>query len=98
MGIDYTKRPATPAAQPAPPPAQPATPPAQPATPPAPPQVSQSKVTLTKAAPTVSLAKHGGTRGMLHVNLNWDAKPPERGLFKKQTQLDLDLGCLFEFS
>ena len=39
--------------------------------------VSLSKVTLTKAAPTVSLSKHGGQRGMLHVNLNWDAKPPE---------------------
>jgi tellurite resistance protein TerA len=55
-------------------------------------------VTLTKSAPTVSLSKHGGTRGMMHVNLNWDAKPPERGFFKKQSELDLDLGCLFEFS
>lgn len=60
--------------------------------------VSLSKVRLTKAAPTVSLAKHGGTRGMLQVNLNWDAKPPARGLFKKTSQLDLDLGCLYEFA
>ena len=60
--------------------------------------VSLSKVTLTKAAPTVSLSKHGGQRGMLHVNLNWDAKPPERGFFRKTSALDLDLGCLYEFS
>lgn len=60
--------------------------------------VSLSKVTLTKAAPTVSLSKHGGQRGMLHVNLNWDAKPPERGFFRKTAALDLDLGCLYEFS
>jgi tellurite resistance protein TerA len=55
-------------------------------------------VRLTKAAPTVSLAKHGGSSGMLHVNLNWDARPPAKGLFKKTQQLDLDLGCLYEFA
>jgi tellurite resistance protein TerA len=55
-------------------------------------------VTLTKSAPTVSLTKHGGAGGLLRVNLNWDAKPPERGFFKKNTPLDLDLGCLYEFS
>jgi tellurite resistance protein TerA len=60
--------------------------------------VSLSKVTLTKAAPSVSLSKHGGSKGMLQVNLNWDARPPARGLFKKTSQLDLDLGCLYEFS
>ncbi len=87
MGIDYTKRPA---AQPAS--AQPTS--AQPTSA----QVSLSKVRLTKAAPSVSLTKHGGVRGMLQVNLNWDARPPARGLFKKNTALDLDLGCLYEFS
>jgi tellurite resistance protein TerA len=46
----------------------------------------------------VSLTKHGGSRGVLAVNLNWDAKPPEKGFFKKYAQLDLDLGCLYEFS
>jgi tellurite resistance protein TerA len=60
--------------------------------------ISTSKVILTKAAPSVSLTKHGGQRGVLHVNLNWDAKPPGRGLFHKTTPLDLDLGCLYEFS
>jgi tellurite resistance protein TerA len=91
MGIDYTKRPA--AAAPAAPQA-PATGPAASAAAP----VRLSKVTLTKAAPTVSLTKHGGASGLLRVNLNWDVKAPERGFFKKNTQLDLDLGCLFEFT
>jgi tellurite resistance protein TerA len=83
MGIDYNKRPGA-----APEPAAP-----EPAAP-----VSMSKVTLTKAAPTVSLTKHGGASGTLRVNLNWNAKPPARGLFKKTVSLDLDLGCLYEFS
>lgn len=91
MGIDYTKRPS--AAPPAPPSAPPSPPPPGAAGP-----VSLSKVTLTKAAPTVSLSKHGGATGTLRVNLNWDVKPPERGFFRKNTQLDLDLGCLYEFA
>jgi tellurite resistance protein TerA len=79
MGIDYTKKPATPPAATAAP-------------------VSLSKVTLTKAAPSVSLTKHGASRGMLKVNLNWDVRPPEKGFFKKTIPLDLDLGCLYEFA
>jgi tellurite resistance protein TerA len=71
---------------------------AAPDTQPSDPPVSLSKVTLTKAAPSVSLTKHGGAGGALRVNLNWDVKPPERGFFRKNTQLDLDLGCLYEFS
>ena len=55
-------------------------------------------MTLTKAAPTVSLTKHGGASGTLRVNLNWDARPPAKGFFRKNTSLDLDLGCLYEFS
>ena len=86
MGIDYTKRPA------------PSTAPA--AAPPAP--VSLSKVTLTKSAPTVSLTKQGSATGLLRVNLNWNARPPGQGgggLFKKApAALDLDLGCLYEFT
>jgi tellurite resistance protein TerA len=86
MGIDYNKKPAAPPAA-APPPA------------PAAGSVSLAKVTLTKSAPTVSLSKHGGASGSLRVNLNWDAKPAAaRGFFKKNTQLDLDLGCLYEFT
>jgi tellurite resistance protein TerA len=74
MGIDYTKRPPTPA-------------------------VSLNKVTLTKAAPSVSLTKHGAAGGVLRVNLNWNARPVERGFFRKAApSLDLDLGCLYEFT
>ena len=37
----------------------------------------------------------------MRVNLNWNARPPQErgGLFKRPTPpLDLDLGCLYEFS
>jgi tellurite resistance protein TerA len=68
--------------------------------------VSLSKVTLTKAAPTVSLSKHGGGGGIggeLRVNLNWTSRPPSAGggLFKRARQtedIDLDLGCLYELA
>ncbi len=85
MAIDYTKRP----------PAAPAAP-----TPPAA-GVSLSKVTLTKASPTVSLTKQ---TGRLRVNLNWDARPDsgEQGGFLKRLApprpIDLDLGCLYELA
>ena len=65
--------------------------------PPAAEPAAPPKVVLTKAAPQVSLTKHGG--GTLRVNLNWNARPPGGGgLFRKTQQLDLDLGCLFEFT
>ena len=65
--------------------------------------VSLSKVTLTKSAPTVSLSKQVGGRaasGELRVNLNWNSRPQSSGLFKRQSSgsIDLDLGCLYEFS
>ncbi|HEY2299806.1 MAG TPA: hypothetical protein VGH43_18900 [Jatrophihabitans sp.] len=83
MPIDYTKRPN----QPEPPAQAPQPAPAGPSAP----------VVLTKAAPSVSLAKSSG--GMLRVNLNWNARPTEpRGFFRKaDPSLDLDLGCLYEF-
>lgn len=67
--------------------------------------MSLSKVTLTKAAPTVSLTK-SATSGMLRVNLNWTARSAEpstggflkRALAGAQPGIDLDLGCLYEFS
>ncbi|MGG7613857.1 TerD family protein, partial [Streptomyces sp. ZG43] len=59
-------------------------------------------VTLTKAAPSVSLAKQGATTGALHVNLNWQAPPAPRGWFARnaapQAPLDLDLGALYELA
>ena len=83
MPIDYTKRPNQPAQT---------TP--QPGQPPA----ASAPVVLTKAAPTVSLAK--SSSGTLRVNLNWNARPSEpRGFFRKaEPTLDLDLGCLYEFT
>jgi tellurite resistance protein TerA len=85
MGIDYTKRAK---ADPAP-----AT-----AGAPADGPVSLNKVVLTKSAPSVSLTKHAAASGVLRVNLNWNARPQGKGgLFHKTQQLDLDLGCLYEF-
>src|SRR4051812_37293996 len=105
MPIDYTKRPATPPPPPPPPPPAAAAPPppppaaAAPPPPPPPPAAPSGPVVLTKAAPTVSLTKSGGAGGLLRVNLNWNARPPgSAGLFRKVQQLDLDLGCLFEFT
>ena len=72
--------------------------------------VSLSKVTLTKAAPAVSLTKQGSTGGVLRVNLNWNARPAGQpagggGFLKRLTQaaagggaIDLDLGCLYEYA
>ncbi|QFQ95378.1 Tellurium resistance [Streptomyces phaeolivaceus] len=83
---------------PAPPP-----PPAPPAAPPAP--VRLSKVTLTKEAPAVSLAKQGGTSGAMRVNLNWEVRKQFKGWGSKlgravamHADLDLDLCALFELS
>ncbi|MGV4986539.1 TerD family protein [Streptomyces sp. NRAIS4] len=100
-------RPATASATPPPPPATaPATPPvtmpAPPVTPPAPRPVRLSKVTLTKAAPSVSLAKQGGTSGAMRVNLNWQMRkePSGRGVRwgLGQGDLDLDLCALYELA
>lgn len=72
--------------------------------PPAPPQgppVSLSKVTLTKQAPTVSLSKGSGGSGVIRANLNWTQRQTGGGFFKRLAasggDIDLDLGCLFEF-
>jgi tellurite resistance protein TerA len=93
MGIDYTKRPATPAPQAQSQQSQQSQSAGAP--------VSLSKVTLTKSAPAVSLTKQGSSTGMLRVNLNWNARPGGggSGLFKRSApSLDLDLGCLYEFT
>jgi tellurite resistance protein TerA len=81
------------AVQPPPPPA----PPAQP--------VRLSKVTLTKAAPAVSLAKQGGMSGAMRVNLNWEVRKQFSGWGSKRgravamhADLDLDLCALYELT
>ncbi|KFG76941.1 TerD family protein [Streptomyces mutabilis] len=94
-----------PVAQPAPPAAQPAAaPPPPPAAPPAEP-VRLTKVTLTKAAPSVSLTKQGGTSGGMRVNLNWEVRKQFSGWARKlgrpvamHDDLDLDLCCLYELT
>jgi tellurite resistance protein TerA len=71
--------------------------------------VSLSKVTLSKAAPTVSLAKKGESQGAMRVNLNWSSgaptQPTKKGFFAKlaaaataPSAVDLDLGCLYELA
>lgn len=61
--------------------------------------VSLSKVSLTKAAPKVSLTKASAAGGMLRVNLNWTARPARTGLFARSAPpIDLDLGCLYEYT
>ncbi|MEU7426208.1 TerD family protein [Streptomyces sp. NPDC040750] len=94
------------------PPTVPVTPPvtvpppvaAPPAAPPAPAAqpVRLSKITLTKAAPSVSLAKQGGTSGTMRVNLNWQTREQasgHRGRWGgRQTDLDLDLCALYELA
>ncbi|MFJ4616575.1 TerD family protein [Streptomyces sp. NPDC088812] len=93
---------------PPPPPTPPATvPPPVPRIPPPPPAapVRLTKVTLTKAAPSVSLTKQGGTSGALRVNLNWEVRKQFSGWGSKRgraialhNDLDLDLCALFELA
>ncbi|MER6959756.1 MULTISPECIES: TerD family protein [unclassified Streptomyces] len=86
-----------------PPPVHQSPPPAPPAPPAAP--VRLTKVTLTKAAPSVSLSKQGGTSGALRVNLNWEVRKQFSGWGSKRgramalhNDLDLDLCALFELA
>ncbi|ARE73117.1 Tellurium resistance [Streptomyces sp. Sge12] len=64
--------------------------------------VQLSKITLTKAAPAVSLTKQGATTGRMRVNLTWSAAQPPRGWMRKGRDavrledVDLDLSCLWE--
>ncbi|MEU6139733.1 TerD family protein [Streptomyces sp. NPDC047081] len=67
--------------------------------------VRLTKVTLTKAAPAVSLTKQGGTSGAMRVNLNWEVRKQFSGWGSKRgravamhNDLDLDLCALFELS
>ncbi|MEV5874586.1 TerD family protein [Streptomyces sp. NPDC052101] len=69
---------------------------------PAPQPVRLSKVTLTKAAPSVSLAKQGGTSGALRVNLNWQMRKQPSGWGSRwgggAGDVDLDLCALYELA
>ncbi|MFJ2949512.1 TerD family protein [Streptomyces sp. NPDC087226] len=105
--VDEPQRPAAPPAAPPPPPvAPPVTMPVAPPPPAAPPApVRLTKVTLTKAAPSVSLTKQGGTSGALQMNLNWEVRKQFSGWAGKlgrpvatHSDLDLDLCALFELT
>ncbi|MBQ1095888.1 TerD domain-containing protein [Streptomyces sp. b94] len=95
---------APPATQPPPPATRPAAAPPPPSAPSAEP-VRLTKVTLTKAAPSVSLTKQGGTSGAMRVNLNWQVRKQFSGWARKlgrpaamHDDLDLDLCCLYELT
>ncbi|MFJ2439510.1 TerD family protein [Streptomyces sp. NPDC087658] len=97
--------PAPAAAPPAPARVIPPAPAAAPVVPPAPAPVRLSKVTLTKDAPSVSLAKQGGTSGAMRVNLNWQVRKQVKGWGAKlgravalHGDLDLDLCALYELT
>ncbi|MGW8984144.1 TerD family protein [Streptomyces parvus] len=86
---------------------QPPAPPAPPApvAPPVTQPVRLTKITLTKSAPSVSLAKQGGTSGALRVNLNWEVRKQFKGWGAKlgravamHADLDLDLCALYELT
>ncbi|MEU1266512.1 TerD family protein [Streptomyces cellulosae] len=109
--VDEPQHAAPPVAPPVAPPAPVAPPVALPVTVPPPPPVAPpapvqlTKVTLTKAAPSVSLTKQGGTSGPLHVNLNWEVRKQFSGWAAKlgrpaavHADLDLDLCALWELT
>ncbi|MFI6624881.1 TerD family protein [Streptomyces sp. NPDC050528] len=80
-------------------------PPVSPPPPPSAAPVRLSKVTLTKAAPSVSLTKQGGTSGAMRVNLNWEVRKQFSGWGSKRgravamhADLDLDLCALYELA
>ncbi|MEV8566297.1 TerD family protein [Streptomyces sp. NPDC051322] len=67
--------------------------------------VRLSKVTLTKEAPRVSLAKQGGTSGSMRINLNWEVRKQFKSWGAKlgravatHADLDLDLCALYELT
>ncbi|MFI9757035.1 TerD family protein [Streptomyces sp. NPDC051963] len=101
ISVDEPQQAAAPASAPV---APPVTAPPPPAAPPAAP-ISLSKVTLTKASPSVSLTKQGGTSGAMRVNLNWEVRKQFSGWGSKlgravamHSDLDLDLCALYELT
>ncbi|AFU06219.1 TerD family protein [Nocardia brasiliensis] len=58
--------------------------------------VNLSKVTLSKATPSINLTKPGEQQGAMRVNLNWSAG--SKGFFRRSKPVDLDLGCLYELA
>ncbi|WP_327377802.1 TerD domain-containing protein [Streptomyces sp. NBC_01216] len=101
--VDEPQRPTAPEVAPPAAPAPVAAPPVSSAAPPQP--VRLTKVTLTKEAPTVSLAKQGGTSGAMRVHLDWQMRKQFTGWGGKlgravaqHADLDLDLCALYELT
>ncbi|MGB5854742.1 MAG: TerD family protein [Oceanisphaera sp.] len=59
---------------------------------PAAPPISLSKVSLTKEAPRVNLAKKDNF-GVIKVNLDWNQGKKKTGLFARSSGIDLDIGA-----
>lgn len=59
---------------------------------------ASGKVQLTKSAPSVSLTKTGAATGSMRLNLRWSASASRSGFFRRSQAIDLDLGCLYEFT
>lgn len=66
--------------------------------------INLSKIELKKSGDTINLQKTEKPLGEITVNLNWSKQnaPKQKGFFSSLTanlspQIDLDLGCLFEF-
>lgn len=102
--LSRTVPPPPPGPAPVPPPAPAGWPPSPSSD--APPRpVPLTKVTLTKDAPRVSLAKQGATSGAMRVNLNWQTHKQLKGWMRKggrtaaaHSDLDLDLCALYELA
>jgi tellurite resistance protein TerA len=62
--------------------------------------INLSKVSLSKANPTISLAKKADGLGEIRVNLNWNEGRKNRGFFGRRgaPAIDLDLCCLYELA
>jgi tellurite resistance protein TerA len=64
--------------------------------------INLNKIELTKKGQTINLEKTNQTLGEILVNLNWNQKSGGgsggffSGLLNKSTNVDLDLGCLYE--
>lgn len=66
--------------------------------------VNLNKIELTKKGQSINLTKGAQSLGEIHINLNWNQQqaPQKKGFFSSllggsSTNVDLDLGCLFEF-
>lgn len=62
--------------------------------------VSLSKITLDKTRSSISLEKTAAGFGEIRVNLNWNRRSDSKGggffSMRKNSAIDLDVGCLFE--